>query len=143
MYQNFIIPYLYEAQHVSGETPPIIRNQNCTGSFWFFIRGRLLDVQLVSTVCLTTTTNYTSNNLPRMKNQRLPVRFQAPDDGRCVARNMLSFILIWNNRILIHCCILLDFFYEYLREPRISQTGISHQGNSLRCILNGRLRSLG
>jgi len=26
MYQNFIIPYLYEAQHVSGDTPPIIRN---------------------------------------------------------------------------------------------------------------------
>ena len=26
MYQKFIIPYLYEAQHVSGETPPIIRS---------------------------------------------------------------------------------------------------------------------
>jgi len=26
MYQNFIIPYLYEAQHVSGYTPPIIRS---------------------------------------------------------------------------------------------------------------------
>jgi hypothetical protein len=26
MYQNFIIPYLYEAQHVSSDTPPIIRN---------------------------------------------------------------------------------------------------------------------
>jgi len=25
MYQNVIIPYLYEAQHVSGDTPPIIR----------------------------------------------------------------------------------------------------------------------
>jgi len=25
MYQHFIIPYLYEAQHVSGDTPPIIR----------------------------------------------------------------------------------------------------------------------
>jgi hypothetical protein len=24
MYQNFIIPYLFEAQHVSGNTPPII-----------------------------------------------------------------------------------------------------------------------
>jgi len=24
IYQNFIIPYLYEAQHVSGDTPPII-----------------------------------------------------------------------------------------------------------------------
>jgi len=26
MYQNFIIPYLYEAQHVWGDTPPIIRS---------------------------------------------------------------------------------------------------------------------
>ena len=26
MYQSFIIPYLCEAQHVSGDTPPIIRS---------------------------------------------------------------------------------------------------------------------
>jgi len=26
MYQNFIVPYLYEDQHVSGDTPPIIRS---------------------------------------------------------------------------------------------------------------------
>jgi len=26
MYQNFIILYLYEAQHVLGDTPPIIRS---------------------------------------------------------------------------------------------------------------------
>jgi len=26
VYQNFIIPYLYETQHVSGDTPPIIRS---------------------------------------------------------------------------------------------------------------------
>jgi hypothetical protein len=26
MYQNFIIPYLYKAQHVSGATPFIIRS---------------------------------------------------------------------------------------------------------------------
>jgi len=26
MYQNFIIPYLYEAQYISGDTPPIIRS---------------------------------------------------------------------------------------------------------------------
>jgi hypothetical protein len=27
MYQNFIIPYLNEDQHVSGDTPPIIRSR--------------------------------------------------------------------------------------------------------------------
>jgi hypothetical protein len=36
--------------------------------------------------------NHTSNNPPRMQNQMLPVQFWAPDDGRCVARNMLSSI---------------------------------------------------
>jgi len=50
VYQNFILPYLYEAHHVSGDTPPIIRSQNCTGSLWFFIREGLLDVQMVDVV---------------------------------------------------------------------------------------------
>jgi len=45
----FIIPYFYEAQHVSGDTPPII-------SWW----------TLSEQVCLTTSTNYTSNNLPHI-----------------------------------------------------------------------------
>jgi hypothetical protein len=26
MHQNILIPYLYKAQHVSGDTPPIIRS---------------------------------------------------------------------------------------------------------------------
>jgi hypothetical protein len=44
-----------------------------------------------------------------MKNQRLPVQFKAPDDGWCVARNVLSLTLMWNNKFMIHCCISLDF----------------------------------
>jgi hypothetical protein len=42
MYQNFIILYLYEAQHVLGDTLPIIRSLKLHCSLWFFIRGRLL-----------------------------------------------------------------------------------------------------
>jgi hypothetical protein len=76
MYQNFIIPYLYEAQHVSGNTPPIIRSLKLhwqplvfhnTVEGWWTLSGTVQ--------CLTTSTNYTSNNLPRMKNQRLLVQF--------------------------------------------------------------------
>ena len=45
-------------------------------------------------LCLTASSNHTSNNLPQYyANHRLIVQFQAPDGGRCVARNMLSFIL--------------------------------------------------
>jgi len=94
MYQNFIIPNLYEAQHVSGDTPPIIRSpklhwQPLVIHTWKVV-GR------VAVGCcqaqLTTSTSYMSNNLPHMNNQRLLVQFWAPDDGRCVARNMLGFI---------------------------------------------------
>jgi hypothetical protein len=38
---NFIIPYLYEVQHVSGDTPPIIRSLKLHWRPLFFIRGRL------------------------------------------------------------------------------------------------------
>jgi hypothetical protein len=36
--KDFIIPYLYETRHVSGDISPVIRSLNCTGSLWFFIR---------------------------------------------------------------------------------------------------------
>jgi len=68
----FIIPHLYEAQDVSGD---IANHQEpktalaASGFFMWKVVGR------VGTLCLTTSTNYTSNNLPRMKNQRLPVQF--------------------------------------------------------------------
>jgi len=67
----FIIPYLYEDQHVSDNTPAIIRSlkqhwqllvfsyvEDCWTCSWWTLSG---------TLCLTTSTNYTSNNLPRMK----------------------------------------------------------------------------
>ena len=72
MYQNCIVPYLYGAQHVSGDTPPIIRSlklhwqplvfsymEGCWTCSWWRLSGTVL--------CLTTSTNYTSNNFPRMK----------------------------------------------------------------------------
>ena len=44
-YQNFvIIPYLYEAQHVSGDTPPIIRSLKPHWQPLVFYMWRLLDV---------------------------------------------------------------------------------------------------
>jgi hypothetical protein len=71
MYQNFIIPYLYEAQHVSSVTPPIIRGlklhwQPLVFHTWKVV-GRVVVGRCQSHMCLTMSTNYTSNNLPRMK----------------------------------------------------------------------------
>jgi len=80
MYQDFIIPYLYEAQHVSGDTPPIIRSPKLHWQPLVFHKWKV-DGRVVGGRCqahilrLTTSTNYTSNNIPRMKNQRLPVQF--------------------------------------------------------------------
>jgi hypothetical protein len=58
MYQNSIIPYLYEALHVSGDTPPIIRSLKLHWQplVFLYVEG-CLDVLLV---CLTTSTNHTS-----------------------------------------------------------------------------------
>ena len=70
MYQNFIISNLYEAYHVSGDTPPIIRSlklhwQPLVFHTWKVVGGH----------CQAQSTNYTFNNLPRIKNQRLLVQF--------------------------------------------------------------------
>jgi hypothetical protein len=42
---------MYEAQHVSGDTPPIIRSLKLHWQPLVFIREGLLDVQMVDFVC--------------------------------------------------------------------------------------------
>jgi len=64
MYQNFIILYFYEAQHISGDTPPIIRSLNCTDSLWFFIRGRLFGRVVVCTCCQAHTVPVNTSKQP-------------------------------------------------------------------------------
>jgi hypothetical protein len=79
MYLNFIIPNLHETQHVSGDTPPIIRSQKLHWQPLVFHTwkavGRVVNGRCQAHTCLTTSTNYMSNSLPRTKNQRLPVQF--------------------------------------------------------------------
>ena len=77
MYQNFIIPYFYEAQNVPGENSPIITSIKLHWQPLVFYTWKIVG-SVVGGRCqtrLTTSTNYTSNNLPHMKNQRLPVQF--------------------------------------------------------------------
>jgi hypothetical protein len=42
MYQNFIIPYLYEAQHVLGDTPPTIRSPKLHWQFLVFCAWKVV-----------------------------------------------------------------------------------------------------
>jgi len=58
MYQHFIIPYLSEAQHVSGDTPPIIRSLNLHWQSLVYhtwkVVGRVVGGQLPPTTRPTT-----------------------------------------------------------------------------------------
>jgi hypothetical protein len=56
---HFIIPYLYEAQHVSGDTSPIIRSLKL---HWHIL-------------CLTTSTNYT---------YKQPFKYEKPEAASAV-----------------------------------------------------------
>jgi hypothetical protein len=62
----FIIPYLYETQHVSGDTPPIIRSLAVSAFYTWKVVGRVVGGRCQA---------QRASNLPRMKNQRLPVQF--------------------------------------------------------------------
>ena len=78
MYQNFIIPYLRVAQHVSGDTAHHQEPKTALAASGFsYLEGCWTCSwwTLLGTLCLTMSTNYMSNNLPGMKNQRLPVQF--------------------------------------------------------------------
>jgi hypothetical protein len=77
MYQNFIIPYLYEAQHVLGDTPPIIRSLKLHWQPLVLHTRKVVERVVAGSFQLTTSINYMS---------------KAPDDGRRVARKMVSFI---------------------------------------------------
>jgi len=61
MYQNFIIPHLYEAQHVSGETPPIIRSLKLHWQLMVFHTWKVVGRVVGGRCQMTTSTNYTSN----------------------------------------------------------------------------------
>jgi hypothetical protein len=62
MYQIFIVPYLYEAQPVLGDTPPIIRSLKLHWQPLVFHTWKVVWTcswwTLSGTLCLTTSTNY-------------------------------------------------------------------------------------
>ena len=88
VYQNLLFHVYMKLNMIQATHRPSSGAQNCTSSLWFCLCERLMDVEVAGRCPATSM----SNSLSRMQNQRLLVQFWAPDDGRCVARNMLSFI---------------------------------------------------
>jgi hypothetical protein len=52
--------------------------------------GEYQETEIINSLRTKNLTIATAGNLTRMQNQRVQLQFWAPDDGRCVARNMLS-----------------------------------------------------
>jgi hypothetical protein len=65
---------LYEAQRVSGDTPPFIRSLKLHKQPLVLRTWEVVGRAVVGRY-LTTANIYTSNNLPRIQNQRLIVQF--------------------------------------------------------------------
>jgi hypothetical protein len=65
MYEIFIIPYLYEAQHVLGYTPPIIKSLKLHWQLLVFHTGKVVG-RVVRGRCQA---------FSRMQNQKLLVQF--------------------------------------------------------------------
>ena len=93
MYQNFIIPYLCEAQYVSGDTPPIFRSLKLHWQPLAFHKWKVVG-RVVGRRCQAQPFNVHQVHVQRPSTYEKPEFASAvlgSDDGRCVARNMLSF----------------------------------------------------
>ena len=114
MYQNFIIPCFYEAQHVSGDTPPIIRSlklhwQPLVFHTWKVV-GRV-DGGRCPAQCATI---YTSNNFLLWKTRGCQGSFRLLMMGgvspeTCWASYKCGIIKFWY--IVASCWIFLYEFY--------------------------------
>jgi len=92
--------------------------QNCTSSLWFCICERLLDAEVAGRWQCQRPATSMSYNLSHMQNQRPLVQFWAPDDGRHVAPNTLSFIQTWNNEFWYTVASCWLFLYELYHDAR-------------------------
>ena len=117
----FIIPYLYEAQHVSGDTLPIIRSlklhwQPLVFHTWKVV-GRVVG-ELYQARCawqIPPTTRPTTFHLRKTRGCQCSFRL--------LMMGGVSPETCWESykygiiKILIHCCILLDFLYGLWVNP--------------------------
>jgi len=79
MYQNFIILYSYETQHVSGDTPPMIRSlklhwQPLVFYTWKVV-GRVVGGHCQAQYTVPNNVHQLHVQQPYKKNRRQPVEF--------------------------------------------------------------------
>ena len=112
MYQNFIIPYLYEAQHVSGDTLPIIRSlklhwQPPVFHMWKVV-GRVSGGRCQAQAWQRPpTTRPTTFHVWKTRGCQCSFRLLmmvGVSPEKCWVSYKYGII-----KFLIHCCILLDF----------------------------------
>jgi hypothetical protein len=78
MYQNFIIPYLYEVRRVSGDTPFIIRSLKLHWRPFVFYTWKVVgraDGGCCQAHCVPDVYQLPVQQPPRPKHQRPPVQF--------------------------------------------------------------------
>jgi len=118
----FIIPYLYEAQHVSGDTPPIIRRLKLHWRPLVFHTWKVVG-RVVGRRCQAHCAWHRPLTFHVWKTRRCQRSFRflmmsGVSPETCWASYKYGII-----KILIHCCILLDFsLWIVLRctDPRAS-----------------------
>ena len=120
--RTFIIPYLYKAQHVSGDTLPIIRSQKLHWQPLVFHMWKVVGLVVVGRCQATRPTTFHVWKTRGCQCSFWLLMMGGVSPETCWALYKYGII-----KILIHCCILLDFLYELYYDARIHE----HQVHSV------------
>jgi len=103
-YQNFIIPYLYEAQHVSGNTPPIFRSLKLHWPTLVFRTWKVVG-RIVGRHCQA---QYTVPDNPHQLHAQQPSTYEKPEAASA------SFRLLMMGGVSLETC-WASYKYEMIK----------------------------
>ena len=120
MYEHFIIPYLYEAQHVSGDTSLIFRSlklhwQPLVFHTWKVV-GRVVGRRCQARCAWQRPTTTRPTTFHVWKTRDCQCSFRLLMMGGVSPETCWALYKYGTIKILIHCCILLDFSLRILQE---------------------------
>jgi len=108
-----LFPYLYEAYHVSGDTPPIIRSLKLHWQPLVFytskVGGRVAGGHCQAQCAWQRPTATRPTNFDVWKTRGCQCSFRLLMMGGVSPETCWASYKYGNNKIFIHCCILLDF----------------------------------